>query len=201
MICGAELGEREKYCGNCGTKAPDGAVDKKEIEPKHIIEQKPHEPWMDYTWKAQNLFCEIIHTKFKHRYIPPLYCIIMFRFYAYGISFIQVSVEDLKKISDFMGCINCFVDIIFGILFCIIWLSTFIICGILLSFKKNAPQMLYIHCGIRILAFPAYAVFSALTNMFYSGFGWIAIIEGLTGVAALIISLKYYDKRRNAFIY
>ena len=56
MICGAGLGEREKYCGNCGAKAPDGAAEKEEIEPKYITKEKPHEPWMDYSWKAHDFF-------------------------------------------------------------------------------------------------------------------------------------------------
>ena len=56
------------------------------------------------------------------------------------------------------------------------------------------------HCGIRTIAFPAYAIFLAIIERFHPMIGWLALFEGLAGLIALIISIKYYEKRKKVFI-
>ena len=204
MICGAELGEREKYCGNCGTKAPDGAVDKKEVEPKYILDKKPHEPQMDYTWKAQDFFCKQgwVHGRYRGPWVSSNFSFLLCRYYIYFTMIITLVLSnffvDIQNINLFVLLELC-IHVLFFI-YCISINCVYKICDNLMKFKKDAPQLLYIHCGIRILAFPSYAIFLAMTNMFHPIIGWVALIEGTAGLAALIISIKYYEKRRNAFI-
>ena len=204
MICGAELGEREKYCGSCGAKAPDGAVEKEEIEPKYITKEKPHEPWMDYSWKAHNYFLKQGWQKniLGKIWTYSNFSFVLSRYYIYLIVVLILVyneiVLDLENINFFV-LVELFVHFLFCF-YCLLVENVYKLCDNLLKLKKNAPAMLYIHCGIRIIVFPAYAIFLAIIDRFHPIIGWLALFEGLAGLTALIISIKYYEKRKKVFI-
>jgi len=203
MMCGAELGEREKYCGNCGAKAPDGALDKEEIEFKAITPNEQNPPEWSFSWDAHYFFCKQgTRKKIATLHSASWFEFFMMRYVFYGMAILILNIYYFIEIRsiDFSDIYKIIIDLIFIELFFNVCGMVYRICDNLLKFKKNAPAMLYIHCGIRIIVFPAYAIFSAIIDRFHPIIGWLALFEGLAGLIALIISIKYYEKRKKVFI-
>lgn len=56
MMCGAELGEREKYCGNCGAIVPDGAAVKEDVQLKFVKKDVKSK----FSWGWHGVYCNFI---------------------------------------------------------------------------------------------------------------------------------------------
>lgn len=200
ISCGAEIGDEESYCENCGTKPPDEALNKEKIEIKYATEEREeYPPWIFYTWKAQRFLFALTPGRYSRRNMS-VYCFLMLRFLIIGIFIIIQYLAELKTISSFVGFIECIANIVFGIMFCIIWFLSSAVSNKLCYFKKDAPKFLYINCLIQAFIWWFYVGIISIIGTCDKAFIQIAFFEFVSGTTFLLITRKYYKKRKSAFI-
>ena len=191
MICGAELGEREKYCGSCGAKAPDGAVEKEEIEPKYITKEKPHEPWMDYSWDAHNFIHE--WSSFRPAFAGSIFELFWNSYIVIGIILIITTIN--KGIS-----LHTFISFFLALLFiCEGCFGSWAGCRVC-EFKKNGPKFYYIACLTRVIPVFMTAFLFSIIDGFVMGMWIWCLFEAILDIVMFIVSYKYYERRKKAFI-
>ena len=194
MICGAELGEREKYCGNCGAKAPDGAAEKEEIEFKSITPNEQNPPHWNMTWNLQDFFCVGKGAFIKISLYGRLWAFILLQ----GIMFLRYADSYI-----FFGKyyhIMVWNNIITGMLFLSIGILSFVTRFKLINFQKDAPQYLYIQCSAVVAVWIMYVLIALAINNLDIVILVIAVIESFCCIIGLLIGIKYYKKRMTAFI-
>ena len=194
MICGAELGEREKYCGNCGAKAPDGAVEQEEIEFKSITPNEQNPPHWNMTWNLQDFFCVGKGAFIKISLYGRLWAFILLQ----GIMFLRYADSYI-----FFGKyyhIMVWNNIITGMLFLSIGILSFVTRFKLINFQKDAPQYLYIQCSAVVAVWIMYVLIALAINNLDIVILVIAVIESFCCIIGLLIGIKYYKKRMTAFI-
>ncbi len=194
MMCGAVLGEREKYCGNCGAKAPDGAVDKEEIEFRAITPNEQNPPHWNMTWNLQDFFCVGKGAFIKISLYGRLWAFILLQ----GIMFLRYADSYI-----FFGKyyhIMVWNNIITGMLFLSIGILSFVTRFKLINFQKDAPQYLYIQCSAVVAVWIMYVLIALAINNLDIVILVIAVIESFCCIIGLLIGIKYYKKRMTAFI-
>ena len=193
MICGAELGEREKYCGNCGAKAPDGAVDKKEVEFETITPNEQNPPEWGFSWDAHNFF----HGG-KGR--CTVHEMLWFPYFSAGIVLLISNIGEVRKAS-------CFIDYLTVIIFFILSIS--IICvglyglkaGYYLEiFQKEGVKKLCKACILRCITSFLFAIIYNIFHGFVTVIYMLAVSECIVWISVLLISKKYYERRIKALI-
>lgn len=202
MCCGAEVGEQESYCGSCGTKALDGAVDREEAELKYITPNDENPPHWTMSWR----FHDFLTRKFKI-YGSELYFRDMLSCFNADYNLLWVYTL-VYSFAGFMGKADYNNVYIYGavnLLFVIILTATVgfikIVVQKLRNFKKNADTMLYLLCMVRIIACPLYVIILSLFGTVPVYVSIFVMFEVCYGVMWLVICYRYYSKRTKAFIY
>ena len=175
MICGAELGAQETFCGSCGSKAPDGAVSKDEPELNYVSMGAPTFRDLPMKWHW-----------WLTRVILMLWAVLGF---CWGL--VYISGRGLEGYSRgqliFMGI----VEIVFAIFVLVVRKK-------LVDFRDSAPVYLYLYLILKIVVPILTLIFFELIS--YVSFGDI-VMDLIPTLIFLIINIVYYSKRMSLFEY
>ncbi len=197
ITCGFELGDEEQYCGNCGTKAPNGAVDKTETEFENITPNEKNPLHWTMSWGFHNV---ILYQDGYGGAYCNIFMLFWFNFviiFIYLICLIFIDVFGKTEYSFFKTCIN--------VLEVAVYFKGMVLSSRtykeLKQFQKEAIGDLKKLCLIRILAFPIYSIIQLVIFKSHIYVLYIACAELILGVLALLIANLYYSKRTDAFIH
>ena len=213
MICGAELGEREKYCGSCGAKAPDGAVDKEDVELKYVTKDVKSK----FTWDWHKVYCNfLLICQCIRNIFGGLFWIIGGDYIASGKEAFSMAMSwfgitwwkggEQFNYSDEVFIINSPDDLpaiiriyfIFGILYIALGIFGLMTRHKLANFRVSAVSYLGIFL-IASVALPAIVTFFLSSRIFQDAYVFNVMKSLLPQFIMLIGNMIYYLKRIDVY--
>ena len=187
MICGAELGECEKYCGSCGAKAPDGAAVKEDVELKYVTKDVKSK----FTWGWHGVYCNFI---------------IIIQSIGLILSGIVGMIDMSRQISSYPAYVmdNPSAKVlvtaiyIFGVLYTLLGVFGFVTRHLLVNFHRFGVESVLIFTGCGV-AFP-FLLWLVTIMSVPGGTGLVDLIRSiLVPSVILFTNMVYYLKRIDVY--